>query len=83
MTQAHLLHQQSLLLNSIVDPSIVPIEDAPRFVVKRDSWTEAWKDGWNREVEGAVKWVQDVKIGDVRAAMEGRWRAWKEGERRV
>ncbi|MCJ1293949.1 hypothetical protein MMC34_005506 [Xylographa carneopallida] len=81
--QAHLLHQQSLLLNSIVDPSIVPVEDAPRFVVQRAGWAETWKDRWNADVEGAVRWVQGVRWGEVREAVEGRALAWREGEPRA
>ncbi|MCJ1283885.1 hypothetical protein MMC26_003216 [Xylographa opegraphella] len=81
--QAHLLHQQSLLLNSIIDPSIVPVEDAPRFVVRRADWTETWKDRWNAEIEGAVRWVQGIRWGEVREAAEERMVAWKDGERRA
>ncbi|MCJ1243463.1 hypothetical protein MMC30_000660 [Trapelia coarctata] len=81
--QAALLHQQSLLLNSIIDPSIVPVEDAPRFVVQRQNWTQTWKDRWNAEVEGAVRWAQGVRWGDVRKGAESRLRGWREGERRV
>jgi altered-inheritance-of-mitochondria protein 5 len=81
--QAHLIHQQSLLLNSIIDPSIVPVEDAPRFVVKRTDWIETWKDRWNAEVEGAVKWVHGIQLGRVREGLERRAEEWREGERRV
>lgn len=78
-----MLNQQALLLTSIVEPEIIPVEDAPRFAVRRVNWTETWKDRWNDEVEGAVKWCQNVRLDDVRAGAEGRWKAWREGERRA
>ena len=81
--QAYLLHQQSLLLTSIIDPEVIPIENAPRYVVKRANWVETWKDRWNSEVEGAVRWVQNVEWRKVREGVEGRWRGWNEGDRRI
>jgi altered-inheritance-of-mitochondria protein 5 len=71
-----MLNQQHMLLNSIVDPEIIPIEDAPRFVVKRANWTEAWKDRWNSEVEGAIRWCQNVEWDTVRQGLEGRVQKW-------
>lgn len=44
---------------------------------------ETWKDRWNGEVEGAVRWVQRFDWRRVREGLEGRAREWKEGERRV
>ena len=44
---------------------------------------ETWKDGWNREVEGAVRWCQGFDWRGVREGVEGRARGWREGERRV
>ncbi|KAL8927775.1 MAG: hypothetical protein Q9208_002191, partial [Pyrenodesmia sp. 3 TL-2023] len=82
--QASLLHQQSLLLNSIVDPASLPVEDtAPRYRIERGNWTERWKDGWNKEIEGGVRWAQGVQWAKVREALEGRLRSWRDGERRV
>ncbi|KAI4147923.1 MAG: hypothetical protein L6R39_002974, partial [Caloplaca ligustica] len=82
--QASLLYQQSLLLNSIVEPSILPPEDnVPRYRIERANWTERWKDGWNKEIEDGVRWVQGIRWKTVREAAEGRWREWREGERRV
>ena len=42
-----------------------------------------WKDRWNSEIEGAVRWVQDVRWGQVRRGVEERVRGVVEGERRV
>ncbi len=95
--QAALLHQQSLLLNSLTDPAIASelatIADANYsggfregvrdYRVERATWTERWKDGWNREIVSAVRWVQGVKWGEVREGLEGRARDWREGERRL
>lgn len=44
---------------------------------------ERWKDMWNRDVEGVVRWVQGVEVGRVREGVEARWREWRGGERRV
>lgn len=44
---------------------------------------ERWKDMWNRDVEGAVRWVQGVDMRMVREGVEGRLRGWGGGERRV
>lgn len=82
--QASLLRQQSLLLNSLVDPASLPVEDiAPRYRIERGNWAERWKDGWNKEIEGGVRWAQGIQWGKVREALEGRLRGWKDGERRV
>ena len=42
-----------------------------------------FKDRWNEEVEGAVRWVQGVNWGSVREAVERRGRGVWEGERRA
>lgn len=82
--QATLLHQQSLLLNSIVDPTLLPVhDDAPRYRIERGNWSERWKDGWNKEIESGVRWVHGIRWGTVREAIEGRWAGWKDGERRL
>lgn len=89
--QAAILRQQSLLLTSLVDPAVLPRSDdnydyyyaAPRYRLQRADWVERWKDGWNAEVEGAVRWAQAVRWGEVRDGVEGRWRDWRQGERRV
>ncbi len=81
--QATTLRQQSLLLNSIVDPSVLPMEEEVRYRVVRGGLTERLKDGWNADVEEGVKWVQAFRWGEFREAVEGRWRVWRrEGERR-
>lgn len=55
----------------------------PRYRLQQGGWVERWKDGWNAEVEGAVRWVQAVRWGGVRDGVEGRLREWRQGERRV
>lgn len=95
--QAALLHQQALLLNSLSDPEVASelatIADAnysgglregiKPYRVEKAAWTERWKDGWNREVEGAVRYVQSIRWRTVREGMEGRAREWREGDRRL
>ena len=44
---------------------------------------ERFKDGWNRELESGVRWVQGVNFGRVREGVEERVREWRDGERRV
>ena len=44
---------------------------------------ERWKEMWNRDVEGAVRWVQGVDLSGVREGVQGRLRAWGGGERGV
>jgi len=77
--QAHLLNQQTLLLNSILDPGIVPVEDAPRFALQRLDWVETWKDRWNGEVESAVRYAQELRWDSAREGLEEKLRAWRDG----
>ena len=95
--QAALLHQQTLLLNSLTDPELASelttIADAnysgrmregiKPYRLEKAPWTEWWKDGWNRELEGAVRYVQDFRLGSVREGLEERAKEWNEGERRL
>ena len=95
--QAAILHQQSLILNSLTDPvvasELATMEDEnysgglregiKDYRLEKAPLTERWKDGWNRELESAVKWVQGVNWREVREAVEGRARGWNEGERRA
>lgn len=53
------------------------------YRLERAPWTERWKDRWNRELEGAVRYVQGIRLGTVREGLEGRVREWREGERRL
>ncbi|MCJ1229113.1 hypothetical protein MMC12_005778 [Toensbergia leucococca] len=94
--QSLALHHSTLLLDTL-DPTTPPSlttrqrlqletersPDAPLYVLRRASWAETWKDRWNGEVEGAVRWAQGVRLGKVREGLEGRWGEWKGGERRV
>ena len=54
-----------------------------RYQVQRASLVERWKITWNREVEGAVRWVQGFETGRVREGVEARWRNWRDGQRRI
>lgn len=53
------------------------------YRVERAPWTERWKGGWNREVEGVVRWCQGVRWGEVREGLERRVEGVREGERRL
>ena len=44
---------------------------------------ERWKEMWNRDVEGAVRWVQGVDLRGVREGVQERVRELGGGERRV
>lgn len=86
-----------MLLNSLTDPEaaseLATMADANYsgglregirpYRVEKAAWTERWKDGWNREVEGAVRYVQGIRLRSVREGLEGRAREWKDGDRRV
>ena len=95
--QAAILHQQSLILNSLTDPVIASelatMEDEnysgglregiKDYRLEKAPLAERWKDGWNRELEGAVRWIQGINWREVREAVEGRAVGWSEGERRA
>ena len=95
--QAAILHQQSLILNSLTDPVIASelatMEDEnysgglregiKDYRLEKAPLAERWKDGWNRELEGAVRWMQGINWREVREAVEGRVVGWSEGERRA
>ncbi|KAM0797432.1 hypothetical protein BDR22DRAFT_824278 [Usnea florida] len=77
--QAALLHQQALLLNSLSDPDVASelatIADAnysgglregiKPYRVEKAPWTERWKDRWNSEVEGAVRYAQGIRFRTI------------------
>lgn len=95
--QARTLHQQSLLLTSLVDLDIASElataadanysgglrEGIRDYRLERAPWVERWKDGWNREVFGVVRWCQGVRWGEVREGLEARVEEVREGERRL
>ena len=95
--QAAILHQQSLILNSLTNPVIASelatMEDEnysgglregiKDYRLEKAPLAERWKDGWNRELEGAVRWMQGINWREVREAVEGRAVGWSEGERRA
>lgn len=68
--QATLLRQQRLVLSNIVDPQ--PPAPEPRARQVPIGLSEMAKDRWNREVEGAVRWVEEVDWRRVREKMEER-----------
>ncbi|KAI4107752.1 MAG: hypothetical protein L6R37_001437 [Teloschistes peruensis] len=82
--QALQLHQSALILNSIVEPGLLPHEDPyPRYRIERGDWTERWKDCWNAEIERAVRGAHAVRWAPMREALEARWRDWRDRQRRL
>ncbi|KAK4901745.1 hypothetical protein LTR27_001517 [Elasticomyces elasticus] len=77
VAQSARLHQQSLLLNQIVDgPLQPPPPSAPREV--QAGLLETVKDRWNSELEGNVKKLQSTDWDGVRNQMEeGVSRVWR------
>ena len=65
--QSALLRQQSLLLTSLVEPVPEPPEP-PRYIVDKPSIVEQFKDGWNSEIEGAVRWFNSRDWAVMRRA---------------
>ncbi|KAL6715022.1 hypothetical protein ACLMJK_007283 [Lecanora helva] len=94
--QAALLHQQTLLLNSLTDPALASelntIADANYsgglregirdYKLERAPWTERFKDRWNRDIVNGVRWMQGVRWEDVREEFEGIIMGQKEEERK-
>ena len=95
--QAAILHQQSLILNSLTDPAIASelatMEDEnysgglregiKAYRLEKAPLAERWKDGWIRELEGAVWGVLGIDWREVRVGLVGRAKGWSEGERRA
>ncbi|KAK5724682.1 hypothetical protein LTR15_004729 [Elasticomyces elasticus] len=77
VTQSARLHQQSLLLNQIVDGPPQPLPpSSPREV--QAGLFETVKDRWNAELEGNVKKLQSTDWDGVRNQMEeGVSRVWR------
>ncbi|KAK5675953.1 hypothetical protein LTS10_011242 [Elasticomyces elasticus] len=77
VAQSARLHQQSLLLNQIVDGPLQPLPySAPREV--QAGLLETVKDRWNSELEGNVKKIQSTDWDGVRNQMEeGVSRVWR------
>ena len=69
--QHTLVQQQTLLLNSIVEP-LPPLPEAPAYEVRKESLKEMLKDRWNRELEETVKNVQETDWNQVRVRWEER-----------
>ena len=67
--QHTLLSQQSILLNSVIEPLPPALEPAP-YDVKRESLVETLKDRWNSEVEGLVRKAQYTDWNEVRERWE-------------
>ena len=68
MYQSALLHQQSLILNNVVDPQ-PPLPPPTSREVRAGVWETA-KDRWNAQLEGEVKRLQRVDWNGVREQME-------------
>ena len=66
-----LLSQQSVLLNSVVEP-LPPFPESPAYNVQKVSLVETLKDRWNREVEGTVRRLEDTDWNQVRSRWESR-----------
>ena len=66
--QSSLLHQQSLILNNIVEP--LPPLPPPTNREVRAGLSETLKDRWNAQLEKEVKKVQEVDWSVVRERME-------------
>ncbi len=95
--QAAILHQSSLILDSLTDPDLASDlatiaddnysgglrEGIQDYRLQRAGVVERWKDGWNREVEGLVRWGSGVEWRGVREGLEGRWEGWVQGRRRA
>ena len=81
--QHTLLSQQSVLLNSAIEP-LPPLPESPAYDVQKVSMTETLKDQWNRELEGMVKRVEETDWNQVRARWESRigtvWARLRESE---
>jgi altered-inheritance-of-mitochondria protein 5 len=81
--QHTLLAQQSVLLNSVVEP-LPPLPDTAAYDVQQVSMVETLKDRWNREVETLVRRVEETDWNQVRARWESRigtvWAKVRESE---
>lgn len=69
--QHTILAQQSMLLNSVVEPLPPQVEEPP-YEVRKTSLVETLKDRWNREIEVAVRQVQNTDWNEVRERWERR-----------
>jgi len=67
--QHTLLSQQSVLLNSVVEP-LPPPPEPPAYTVKTAGLVEVLKDKWNAEVEGLVRRAQHTDWNQVRERVE-------------
>ena len=78
-----LLSQQSVLLNSVIEP-LPPLPESPAYNVQKVSLVETLKDRWNREVEGTVRRVEETDWNQVRSRWESRigtiWAKLRESE---
>ncbi|KAK0947151.1 hypothetical protein LTR29_001434 [Friedmanniomyces endolithicus] len=69
IAQSAHLHQQSLILNRLVDGPPPPLPAAAPRVVQAGVWETA-KDRWNAELEGNVKKLQSTDWNGVRDQIE-------------
>lgn len=66
--QAALLHQQSIILNNIVEP--LPALPPPVSREVRAGLLETAKDRWNAELEREVRVLQQMDWNGIRERME-------------
>ncbi|TKA64569.1 hypothetical protein B0A55_10453 [Friedmanniomyces simplex] len=77
VAQSASLHQQSLVLNQLVDGPSLPLPPSAPRAVQAGVWETA-KDRWNAELEGNVKKLQSTDWNGVRDQMEeGVSRLWR------
>ena len=58
-------------------------EGIKAYRLEKAPLAERWKDGWIRELEGAVWGVLGIDWREVRVGLVGRAKGWSEGERRA
>ncbi|KAF2086013.1 hypothetical protein K490DRAFT_45346 [Saccharata proteae CBS 121410] len=71
LKQAIMLRQSSILLNGVVEPSpttFIP----PSARETRSGLADTAKDGWNRNVEGLFRWVQNTDWTELGREAEGK-----------
>ncbi len=69
IAQSAHLHQQSIILNQLVDGPPLPLPAPAPRVVQAGVWETA-KDRWNAELEGNVKKLQSTDWNGVRDQIE-------------
>lgn len=70
--QARTIRSQALEIQSLIDPIPQPLPPTRSEVAaeQRAAKLEVFKDKWNQEVGGAVRWVQNTDWDEVRDGLE-------------